>query len=611
LPKFEGSGGTVKQGTATADEFRFSRAWWEVTPVGVNEKWIPFTKSSEYSPFWDDPTWLINFANGGEEIRATGKARVQGTEYFGKPGITFPSRSVLGFNPRVHPTGSAFSHTGTVAFAAANTPATLLGYLASRPVEYVLSLFVGSLQGEAGFHPNHYEVGLVARIPWPGLDDGSARALADAAQEATRWALGLFEADETSHHFVSAPGLGATNIEAAAHAWRVREVEAVRRVDAARTSADATVAEVLGFSSRDIQEMKAEFDARVAPSSGRWRPYFGAAPDAPDARETAETLISYAVGVALGRWDVRLAQDSSLAPEMNDVFAALPVCPPAMLVGTNGLPARSGNISSCEWLVARRKLHGVPPAGAVRVPVIPDDEYPVHIDWDGLLVDDPGHPDDIVDRVRGVLEFLFRTRAGEIEPEACRVLGCNELRDYLRNPRGFFDDHIKRYSKSRRKAPIYWLLQSSKKSYGLWVYYPRLGRDTVFKALRNYVEPKIKGETTRLKELKARLEEGRDTLARRERSKLEKELERQDALLGELGTFKESLERVAALGYEPDLDDGVVLNIAPFHQLTPWKEARAYWKELLEGTYAWSTIAKRLGARESDGSPPRRSAQHG
>ena len=30
LPAFEGVGGTVKQGTATADEFRFSRAWWEV-----------------------------------------------------------------------------------------------------------------------------------------------------------------------------------------------------------------------------------------------------------------------------------------------------------------------------------------------------------------------------------------------------------------------------------------------------------------------------------------------------------------------------------------------------------------------------------------------------
>jgi hypothetical protein len=611
LPKFEGAGGTVKQGTATADEFRFTRAWWEVAPEAVNGKWIPFTKSSEYSPFWDDPTWLINFANAGEEIRATGKARVQGTEYFGKPGVTFPSRSVLGFNPRVHPSGSAFSHTGAVAFGAANTPATLLGYLASRPVEYVLSLFVGSLQGEAGFHPNHYEVGLVARLPWPGLTDEKARALADAAQEATRCALGLFEADETSHHFVAAAGLGEASLEAAARAWRTREVDAIRRIDAARISTDPTVADALGFSPRDTEEMNAEFEARVAPASGRWRPYFAANPDALDAREAAETLISYAVGVAFGRWDVRLALEGSLAPDATDAFDVLPVCPPGMLVGPDGLPARSGAISSRDWLAARRNPRELPPDGSVRQPVIHDDEYPVRVDWDGVLVDDPGHADDVVHRVRGVLELLFEARAGEIEAEACRVLGCKELRDYFRNPRAFFDDHIKRYSKSRRKAPIFWLLQSSKKAYGLWIYYPRLDRDTVFKALRNYVEPKIKGEATRLKDLKGRLEEGRETLSRRERSKLEKEIERQDALLGELGTFKESLERVSALGYEPDLDDGAVLNIAPFHELTPWKDARAYWKELLDGGYEWSTIAKRLRAREVAATPPGRSERHG
>ena len=56
----------------------------------------------------------------------------------------------------------------------------------------------------------------------------------------------------------------------------------------------------------------------------------------------------------------------------------------------------------------------------------------------------------------------------------------------------------------------------------------------------------------------------------------------------------EALERVAALGYDPDLNDGVVLNIAPFHEVTPWKEARAYWDELCAGRYEWSTMSQRL-----------------
>jgi hypothetical protein len=77
-----------------------------------------------------------------------------------------------------------------------------------------------------------------------------------------------------------------------------------------------------------------------------------------------------------------------------------------------------------------------------------------------MLVDDPDHPDDIVRRVRDVLEVLWRDRAETIEREACEILGIKELRDYFRKPGkgGFWDDHVSRYSKSRRKAPIYWLL---------------------------------------------------------------------------------------------------------------------------------------------------------
>jgi hypothetical protein len=144
LPPLEGEGGTSKQGTATADEFRFARAWWE---VGTDKRWISYSKSSEYSPFWDDPTWLMNFGNDGRELRETGRAVIRGASYFGRPGVTYPSKSVLGFNPRVHPAGASFGHSGSVVFPRAISPTCMLGYLASRPTEYALSLLTGSLQG--------------------------------------------------------------------------------------------------------------------------------------------------------------------------------------------------------------------------------------------------------------------------------------------------------------------------------------------------------------------------------------------------------------------------------------------------------------------------------
>ena len=137
--------------------------------------------------------------------------------------------------------------------------------------------------------------------------------------------------------------------------------------------------------------------------------------------------------------------------------------PPGMLQGPDGLPATDA------------------PEG-----------YPIRIDWDGILVDDLDHPDDIVRRVRDVLEVIWKDRAEAIEKEACEILGVADLRDYFRKPGtgGFWDDHIKRYSKSRRKAPIYWLLQSSKKSYALWIYYHRLDKDILFKACSTTSSPR-------------------------------------------------------------------------------------------------------------------------
>ena len=151
-----------------------------------------------------------------------------------------------------------------------------------------------------------------------------------------------------------------------------------------------------------------------------------------------ETLFSYCLGCIFGRWDARIAIDPSLAPELPDPFDPLPVCPPGMLVNPDGLPAEPGRIVSGEWLRARPDANTLPAKGTVKNPTIPDSEYPLRINWDGILVDDPGlngappHRDDIVRRVREVLDLLWKDKAQEIEQEACDILGVSDLREYFR-----------------------------------------------------------------------------------------------------------------------------------------------------------------------------------
>jgi hypothetical protein len=129
--------------------------------------------------------------------------------------------------------------------------------------------------------------------------------------------------------------------------------------------------------------------------------------------------------------------------------------------------------------------------------------------------------------VRDVLEVIWKDRAEAIEKEACEILGVKELRDYFRKPGNgsFWMDHIKRYSKSRRKAPICWYLRSAKGNYGLWLYYHRLDKDILFKVLLNYVEPKIRLEESRLGSLRSQRTGAGDT--GKTDKKLDKEIEKQ------------------------------------------------------------------------------------
>ncbi len=199
-----------------------------------------------------------------------------------------------------------------------------------------------------------------------------------------------------------------------------------------------------------------------------------------------------------------------------------------MLVGPNGLPATSGNIVSEAWLRARPNAISLPSIDDGRQTLddgkpttIPDTDYPLRIAWDGILVDDPGldgqtlHDADIVRRVREALAVLWgdgaeTARADSIEAEACELLGPStgsgqDPRDYFRKPSGFFADHLKRYSKSRRQAPIYWPLSTASGGYTVWVYYHRLTADTLHTLVNRYVTPKIENTQQRVEVLAEKL----------------------------------------------------------------------------------------------------------
>lgn len=242
-------------------------------------------------------------------------------------------------------------------------------------------------------------------------------------------------------------------------------------------------------------------------------------------------LLSWGVGVAFGRFDWRLATGERAGPTEPEPFDPLPTTSPGML---------------------------------------PDGAAPFHVHA-GILVDDQGHPHGLV---RLIEEVLVRVEVPV--PEG--------VRRWLQ--RDFFAFHLQRYSKSRRRAPIYWPLSTTSGSYTLWIYYPSLTNQTLYTAINDFVEPKLKHVGADVTTL-------RNKGSARSRED-EKQFEALQSFELELIELRDTLLKLAP-SYKPNHDDGVQISAAPLWPLfrhKPWqKVVKDTWAKLEKGDYDWAHLA--------------------
>ncbi|MBD1944341.1 BREX-1 system adenine-specific DNA-methyltransferase PglX [Coleofasciculus sp. FACHB-712] len=578
----------ARTGIASGDNYRFYKLWWEVDArqIGRDKIWTFLANGGYPSPLYRQQIYVVNYFNNGAEVKQYvqenygGESRtIINQNYYYRAGLTFGKRTES-FTAQYLPEDQIFSTEGQAIFPKNNVSyEPILAFLNSSLVAYLLNSIAGQ----------HKEAGYVGSLPSPPDDFIKSSSVTSYIHRSYQLLLNLGSSIPESQFFLSPFAQITETIPPSIIDISNRAKSFEEEFAQAFLSIDSFLEKSMSFSEeapppwerRQWSIIKVIYESELSELPGF----------------IAIDLLGYGVGTIFGRWDVRIAKNLSLAPMLTEPLEALPVCSPASLVSPDGLPAISGNIVSEEWLCARPKANTLPPEGSVQQPTIPDSEYPIAIDWDGILVDDPDHPDDIIRRVRDVLEVIWSDKSEAIEKEACEILGIKDLRDYFRKSSkgGFWMDHVSRYTKSRRKAPIYWLLQSSKKNYALWIYYHRLDKDILFKALIIYVEPKRRLEESNLEQLrKDKATAGNTGKAAKQ---LEKQIDRQEALVSELHDFEEKLRRAANLNLEPDLNDGVVLNIAPLWELVPWNEAKKYWQELIAGKYEWSSIGKQLKAK--------------
>jgi hypothetical protein len=475
--------------------------------------------------------------------------------YFQK-GFTYPRVSVKGFGVRIMPAGCIFSDVGQGIFTDSIDSWLLLGILNSEAVEFFMRTMTPSRKWEAGF---------LKRIPLPDLDATSSRAISESAQQLYREKLKRDVGNETTAAFIGLPFIGCPSISTqnANHQFEHRRGKEMEIASATRLN--CSVSKAYGVSSADITIPNHIIEVVEETTRDMVDP----PTDDPGESPSVNRVLSYLLGSVFGRWDIRYATNERPAPELPDPFAPLPICSPGMLQGEDGLPLSSE--------VGRRQ----------RTEAL----YPLDVAWDGILVDDPEQLFDIERRVHAAGSVLWADQNEAMEHEIRELLSVPTLREWFRRPSGFFADHLKRYSKSRRQAPIYWPLSTASGRYTLWLYYHRLTPDTLYKCLQQFVLPKltdVEKEIAHLRTVLAANEGGA-----KERNRLE-ELE---GLRRELIELRTELE-VWAPKWKPNLNDGVLINAAPLwklFRLPKWqKDLKACWQELEKGDYDWSHLAYSL-----------------
>ena len=262
-----------------------------------------------------------------------------------------------------------------------------------------------------------------------------------------------------------------------------------------------------------------------------------------DKKVMAQEIMMELVGLAFGRWDTAYAKGQKTVPEFGDVFDALPFMPVVSLS---------------------------------EVPV----DYAVNIPEDGILSNQTEGAICLSSRVRDVMHYLWGERADDLEYELCKLIGCKNLQAYFETPTGFFEYHFKRYTKSRRKAPIYWPLSSEDGSLTYWVYYPKLSKNTLPSLIL-----KLRDENESIRSSINNALVAHDKI-------METDLRAQQQ---QVEGMIEEITRIIDLGYEPNHDDGVPVTSCPLVNLIHhrgWNtECAANYEELQKGEYDWSHLA--------------------
>lgn len=190
--------GSTVVGLQTSDDDRFLRRWWEVRAErrGQGNDWVPFAKGGEFSRFYADVHLVVLWRDNGTEIRSFNGAYIRNEHQYFTPGLTWPLAG-SDFGMRALPAGCIFGHKGPAVVPHDSSQTFfLLGIANSEPAEFLLRTLL-SRKDMGG----RWEVGVIKRLPVPQASAAQGERVAHLARAIHDTKAGWDKGNEISTAF--------------------------------------------------------------------------------------------------------------------------------------------------------------------------------------------------------------------------------------------------------------------------------------------------------------------------------------------------------------------------------------------------------------------------
>lgn len=548
-PNFKNERRSANQGLATGYDFRFCRLMWESN----FQTFAQFLMYDESIKYYSEIITLVNWKRNGYELKnfidSKGSllSRPQNIATYFQPGLSWGKRTKR-FDPHIVPKGAIYTPGRFIALFENNESSQVFCSLwNSEYFDYCIKLSMEWID-----RPKFIN-GTVNKLPHPKLSKDFENYLQNVTINQHARVKELFRTDDkslafTSNEFIEFKTLTDYTINYSQKLSQLKD-EYIKDL----SGLNDEVYSYFNISDEERSNIREIVSIAGNEDEGKM---FNV-----EKSEIIDRLFSVLVGCAFGRWDVRLIKRWKREWSDEDMFKA-----------RKHSPFMFGQKESTLDLIL--------PEYHKEIEQIWNEPYPIE------SLRENATSNAVVSKLKEVIVYFWPESASTIEFELQDHFGVSDLETIFTNPNKFFDSHLKDYSRNKRVSPIYWPISTASGNYTIWLYYPKMNDQTLFKVVNDYILPKQIEVAEQIKKL-----ENNPDLD----NKGKKELLDYQNLFHELKDMEKDLLGVAALPYKPNHDDGVLITAAPlnkFFRHSKWKKStEECWKALQKGEYDWSHLA--------------------